>query len=135
MLLHEAIEIPTEVRTGDLVFKLTDAHEHTEETLANYVVTDQLREAFDEAVGLIGAAVREHSSKAAYLSGSFGAGKSNFMGVLQLLVDGNPAALAKPQLSQVVAAIGEWREDRKLLTVPFHLIGATSLEAAIFGGL
>ena len=37
MLLHEVIEIPTEVRTGDLVFKLTDAHEHTEETLANYV--------------------------------------------------------------------------------------------------
>ncbi len=43
----------------------------------------------------MGAAVKEHSSKAAFLSGSFGAGKSNFMGMLQLLLDGNPAALAQ----------------------------------------
>lgn len=52
MLLHEAIDIPTEVRTGDLVFKLTDAHEHTDETLANYVVADQLRVAGEYATNL-----------------------------------------------------------------------------------
>lgn len=134
MLLRDAINIPESIRTGDLVFKLTDATEHTEETLATYVVTDQLRESFLEAVTLVGAAVTEGSSKAAYLSGSFGAGKSNFMGVLQLLLNGHPAALAKPELAPVVARIGEWRGDQRFLTVPYHLIGATSLESAVFGG-
>ena len=105
MLLRDAITIPTEVRQGDLVFKLTDATEHSSETVARYVVTDQLLSAFSEAAALVGAAVREHSSKAAFLSGSFGAGKSNFMGMLQLLLDGNPAALARPELAPVVASM------------------------------
>ncbi len=86
MLLRDAISIPTEVRQGDLVFKLTDATDQTAETVAQYVVTDQLLSAFSEAAALVGAAVKEHSSKAAFLSGSFGAGKSNFMGMLQLLL-------------------------------------------------
>lgn len=134
MLLRDAITIPTAVRQGDLVFKLTDATEHTDETLDKYVVTPQLLESFLDAAKLVRAAVEEHSSKAAYLSGSFGAGKSNFMGVLQLLLDGHPAALAKPELAPVVAELADWRADRRFLTVPFHLIGATSLESAIFGG-
>ncbi len=133
MLLRDAITIPTEVRQGDLVFKLTDATEQTAETVAQYVVTDQLLSAFSEAAALVGAAVKEHSSKAAFLSGSFGAGKSNFMGMLQLLLDGNPAALARPELAPVVASMNEWRDGQRFLTVPFHLIGATSLESAIFG--
>jgi hypothetical protein len=134
MLLRDAITIPTEVRQGDLVFKLTDATEHTDETLAQYVVTPQLLGAFLDASKLVRAAAQEHSSKAAYLSGSFGSGKSNFMGVFQLLLDASPAALAKPELAPVVKELGEWRQDHRFLTVPFHLIGATSLESAIFGG-
>lgn len=133
MLLRDAISIPEAVRQGDLVFKLTDATEHIQQTIDQYVVTEQLMEAFMDAAKLARAAVEEHSSKAAYLTGSFGAGKSNFMGVFQLLLDGNPAALAKPQLAPVVKQLAEWRGDQRFLTVPFHLIGATSLESAIFG--
>lgn len=134
MLLRDVIAIPDAVREGDLVFKLTDATEHTQQTLEQYVVTEQLLEAFVDAAKLVGASTEEHRSKAAFLSGSFGAGKSNFMGVFQLLLDGNPAALAKPELAPVVAEIGKWRGEKRFLTVPFHLIGATSLESAVFGG-
>lgn len=134
MLLRDVITIPDAVREGDLVFKLTDAAEHTQRTLDQYVVTPQLLGAFVDAAKLVGAAVDEHRSKAAYLSGSFGSGKSNFMGVFQLLLDGNPAALAKPELAPVVAEMSKWRGERKFLTVPFHLIGAKSLESAVLGG-
>lgn len=133
MLLRDAINIPTEVRQGDLVFKLTDATENTADTVANYVVTDQLLEAFTDATALVGAAIREHSSKAAFLSGSFGSGKSNFMGMFQLLLDANPDALARPELAPIVQSMNEWRQGQRFLTVPFHLIGAKSLESAIFG--
>lgn len=134
MLLRDAITIPTEVRQGDLVFTLADAADHAAQTLDDYVVTPQLETAFLEATSLVRAAVQEHSSKAAFLSGSFGAGKSNFMGVLQLLLNGQPAALAKPELASVVKQLSDWRGDRKFLTVPFQLIGAASLESALFGG-
>ena len=39
MLLKDAISIPTSVRQGDLVFKGTDAAEHTQQTVEQYVVT------------------------------------------------------------------------------------------------
>ena len=48
-------------------------------------MTPQLADAFDRALGLIEGALASGSSKAAYLHGSFGSGKSHFMAVLHLL--------------------------------------------------
>ena len=132
-LLRDVITIPTEVQQGDLVFRLADAGDDPAETVARYVVTDQLKRAFFDAVSLVRSAVQDDSSKAAYLHGSFGSGKSNFMGMLQLLLDGNPAARSVPELSEVVDDIDTWRDDRTFLTVPFHLIGEKDLESAVFG--
>jgi hypothetical protein len=132
-LLQELINIPTAVHKGDLVFQLGDAADDAAETVANYVVTEQLLSAFLDAVGLLQSAITDNSSKAAFLHGSFGSGKSNFMGVLQLLLDGNPAARAKPELAPVVAKLDEWKGARRFLTVPFHLIGESDLESAVFG--
>ena len=60
-------------------------------TLDSYVVTPQLADAFKNALGFIASAVSEHKSKAAYLDGSFGSGKSHFMAVLHLILQGDPA--------------------------------------------
>lgn len=49
------------------------------EALDQYVITEQLVACFDNALGFIRAAPEARSSKAAYLDGSFGAGKSHFM--------------------------------------------------------
>lgn len=133
-LLRDVIDIPTETFKGDLVFNLADAAEHAAKTVDEYVVTNQLLEAFTGAVSLIrSAATGNTSSKAAFLHGSFGSGKSNFMGILQLLLDDYMGARAKPELAPVVASLDEWKGDKKFLTVPFHLIGADDLESAIFG--
>ena len=45
---------------------------------------------FDNALGFIRTAVEGRNSKAAYLHGSFGAGKSHFMAVLHLLLQHDP---------------------------------------------
>jgi len=132
-LLRELIDIRTSVHKGDLVYQLADAVDHAEQTVSDYVVTDQLRSAFLVAVDLLRSAVTDGSSKAAYLHGSFGSGKSNFMGVLQLLLDGNTSARAVPELAPVVEKLDEWKGDRRFLTVPFHLIGESDLESAVFG--
>jgi hypothetical protein len=49
----------------------------------DYVVTDELQKTFDSALSLIRDAVLTTSSKAAFLHGSFGSGKSHFMAMLQ----------------------------------------------------
>ena len=132
-LLRDVITIPESVHKGDLVYQLTEAADNPALTITKYVVTNQLRQAFHDAVALVRSSVNDHSSKAAYLHGSFGCGKSNFMGVLQLLLDGNPVARAVPELADVVADIDSWRAERRFLTVPFHLIGEHDLESAVFG--
>lgn len=130
-LLRDLIHIPEAVHQGDLVYRLADAAGDASRTVADYVVTPQLETSFIAAVKLLRSAVADGVSKAAFLDGSFGAGKSNFMGVLQLLLDGNKAALAKPELAPVVVELAQGAG--KFLTVPFHLIGADDLESAVFG--
>jgi hypothetical protein len=130
-LLRELIAIPEAVHQGALVYRLADAAGDAARTVADYVVTPQLETSFIGAVKLLRSAVADGVSKAAFLDGSFGAGKSNFMGVLQLLLDGNKAALAKPELAPVVVELQ--KGAGKFLTVPFHLIGADDLESAVFG--
>jgi len=130
-LLRDLIDIPETVHKGDLVFQLSDATDDVAKTVSQYVVTPQLETAFIDAVRLLRSAIDDRSSKAAYLHGSFGSGKSNFMGMLQLLLAGNPAARAVPELATVVTELD--KGTGSYLTVPFHLIGADDLESAVFG--
>lgn len=88
-LLRDLIDIPERVHQGDFVLRLTEGVRDTKSTLDTYVITPQLRVAFDEALGLIGSALADGRSKASYLHGSFGSGKSHFMAVLHALLRGD----------------------------------------------
>ena len=133
-LLRDVIEIPERVGTGDFVFKLSESVGDPQATVDSYVVTDQLVEAFGLALDVVHAALSSGSSKAAYLDSSFGGGKSHFMAMVRLLLEGNPAARAVPELAPVVAKNAPWLEGKRFLTPTFHLIGSSSLEEAILGG-
>lgn len=133
-LLRDLIDIPDRVHKGDFVLKLTEGVLDPEATLSHYVVTEQLADAFDRALQLIESAVTSRASKASYLHGSFGSGKSHFMAVLYLLLRQEPAARAITELAPVVHRHDAWLAGKRFLLVPFHLIGARNLEAAILGG-
>lgn len=133
-LIKELIEIPERVHKGDFVLRLTEGVERANETLRHYVVTPQLQQSFDHAIAFIKSAVDQRASKAAYLHGSFGSGKSHFMAVLHLLLQHHPDARAIPELAPVVAKYDGWLNGKKLLMVPYHMIGAISMESAILGG-
>jgi len=132
-LMKEIISIPERVHQGDFVLKLTEGVSHAEQTLRDYVVTPQLVQCFDNALGFIRQAVEAHSSKAAYLHGSFGSGKSHFMAVLNLLLSGNVQARSMTELADVVAQHNGWTQGRRFLLVPYHMIGARNMESAILG--
>lgn len=102
--------------------------------MADYVVTEQLAKEFDKALRLVRGAVRKNASYAAYLHGSFGAGKSHFLTVLHAVLNGDPAARAKPRLREVVGEHNDWLPGKKFLMVPYHLIGAANLDSALLDG-
>lgn len=131
-LIRDLIDIPERVHQSDFVLRLSEGVEHPAETLRSYVVTDQLREAFQQSLDLVRRALESQTSMGTYLHGSFGSGKSHFMAVLHLLLRHNPEARSVPELAPVVAK-HSWTEGKRFLLVPYHLMGATSLEQAVLG--
>jgi len=134
ILIKDLIHLPEQVNRGDFVLRLTEGVAHPDATVDSYVVTPQLVTCFDGALGIIKSAVEAKSSKAAYLHGSFGSGKSHFMAVLHLILQGNVHARSIPELAAVIARHNAWMEGRKFLLVPFHMIGAKTMESAVLGG-
>ena len=122
-LLADLIDIPEAVHKSDFVISLASGVTDPERTLAEYVVTPQLVECFNAALSLITSATTDAKSKGAYLHGSFGSGKSHFMAVLHLLLQGNPAALGIPELGQVIAHHQPQLTGNRFMLVPYHFIG------------
>lgn len=133
-LIRELIEIPERIHPDAFVLRLTEGVGRPEETLGSYVVTPQLADCFDQALELIQAALAGNSSKAAYLHGSFGSGKSHFMAVLHLLLQQKPEARALEGMAPVVTRHDKWLAGKRFLLVPYHMIGKPSMEAAVLGG-
>ncbi|AXB42695.1 PglY protein [Amycolatopsis albispora] len=134
MYLRDVIDIPDSVHAGDFKIDLTKGFVETDARVAEYVVTDQLQQAFGKALSIVRAAVRDGASHAAYLHGSFGSGKSHFLTVLHAVLNNDPVARAKAGLQPVIAEHDEWLRGKKFLMVPYHLVGATDIDSAILGG-
>lgn len=133
-LLRDLIQIPETVHKSDFVVSLADGIQRPQETVDRYVVTEQLLDCFEQSLGLIDSALRSGASKGAYLHGSFGSGKSHFMAVLHLLLSGDSHARSRKEFASLLAKYDSRLEGRKILLVPFHMIGAASMEAGVLGG-
>ncbi len=132
--IHELIDIPAQVQQGDFVLRLAEGVNRPDETLRDYVVTPELQACFDNALSFLSSAVHSRTSKASYLHGSFGSGKSHFMAVLHLILQGNAAARSIPELAPVISKHNAWALEKKFLLVPYHMIGAHDMESGILGG-
>jgi hypothetical protein len=133
-LIKDLIDIPEHIQRGDFVLRLAEGVNRAEETLRYYVVTPELRACFDNALSFINSALQSQTSKACYLHGSFGSGKSHFMAVLHLILQGNPAARSIPELAPVISKHNAWTQGKKFLLVPYHMIGEHNMESGILGG-
>ena len=133
-LIKDLIDIPERVQRGDFVLRLSEGVNRPEETLRQYVVTPELTACFDDALTFIRSALEGNTSKASYLHGSFGSGKSHFMAVLHLILKGEPLARGIPELASVITKHNEWIAGKKFLLVPYHMIGAHDMESGILGG-
>ncbi len=129
-LLRDLIEIPESVGDADFVVRASEGAD-----LRHYVVTDQLKGNFAEALEMAGHALRPGGrSQAKFLHGSFGSGKSHFMAVLREILQHNPEARAVRNLSEPITAADPWLHGKKILTLTFHMLDAQSVEQAVLEG-
>ncbi len=132
-LLKDLIEIPERIYKDEFVLKLSEGVNDPAKTLGEYVLTPELKTCFEAALSMIGSAVQSRTSKAAFLHGSFGSGKSHFMAVLHLILQGNPAARGIVELAPVIQKHNDWLAGKKFLLVPYHMMNAHDMESAILG--
>jgi hypothetical protein len=133
-LMRDVITIPERVADSDFVMRLSEGVAHARQTIRDYVVTDSLKRNFATALGLVGQAVETGRSQAAFLHGSFGSGKSHFMAVLHEILVGNPDARGITDLAEQVAEADKWLAGTTVLPLTYHMLGARSIEDAVFGG-
>lgn len=131
--IKELIEIPERVQKGDFVLRLAEGVNRAGETLRDYVVTPELAKCFDAALTFIRSSIQGRTSKATFLHGSFGSGKSHFMAVLHLILQGNPAARCIPELAAVIQKHNDWLAGKKFLLVPYHMINSHDMESGVLG--
>ncbi|EUA35228.1 phage resistance PglY domain protein [Mycobacterium xenopi 3993] len=135
-LLRDVIDIPERVGSDDYVLRLTDStgdDQRIAAALDEYVITDSLRDNFFAAIDLVSDALARNTSRAAYLTGSFGSGKSHFMAVLYALL-GNHPAVRTSKFQDLTGHYDGQLSGKKILRLTYHLLGAKSLEQAVFRG-
>jgi hypothetical protein len=134
-LLREVVRIPGRSGADDYVLRLTEGvgRDRLAATEADYVVTDALAEAFDQAPDLVAASLRDGQSRAAFLAGSFGCGKSHFMAVLHALLGHDPTARAKPELAPVIARHDGALREARVLRLAYHFLESQTVEQTILG--
>ncbi len=131
--VKDLFTLPDTIHRIEFVEQLGRAVERPKTTADTYVVTPALLGAFDRSLGLVASALRDGRSRAAFLHGSFGSGKSHFMALVSLLLDGNEEAWRVPELHALREKHG-FVGSRKLLQLRFHMVGNSgNLEHAVFG--
>ena len=56
------------------------------------------------------------------------------MAVLHLLLQGNTAARAIPELAWVIQKHNDWLAGKRFLLVPYHMLNSHDMESGILGG-
>jgi len=130
--IHELLDLPEAVRKGDFVQDLTGGISNPERTVKDYAITPKIVQTFEHALSIVGSALRDGRSQAAYLHGSFGAGKSHFMAVLDLMLADHAAPWSRGEL-HALRSKSDWIGKKKLLQLPIHMLGAQNMESKILG--
>ena len=129
--IRDLLDLPPAVRKGDFVQSLARGIAEPEETVETYAITDKLAHAFDNALSIVDSALTSQRSQAAYIHGSFGSGKSHFMAILDLMLQGHEAPWRRSKFHRLRAKY-DWIGQTRLLQLPLHMTEAKSTEQRIF---
>ena len=136
LLLKDVFDIPESTGAEDYVLRLTDATSGAGvgEAIHDYVVTPSLAQAFNDAFGQVDQALSTGRNTGAFLSGSFGSGKSHFMAVLHALLRHDPEARSIRELQSVLVQRDPMLQGKNFFPLAVHFLDGTSMEQVIFDG-
>ncbi len=129
--LRDLLLLPEVVKKTDFVVDLTQSVGHPEALLDRYAITPGIAHAFEQAVALVKDCVDGRKNAAAYIAASFGAGKSQFMGVTSAILDGHAAPRQRPELHPLYAR-NDWLGEKRILRLHYNMMGARTMEDRIF---
>lgn len=129
--LRDILNLPETVTKGSFVIKLAEAVHRPETLLASYAITPDVHGALDKGLDYIAVAMTEQRNVATFVHGSFGSGKSHYMGVLSLLAGNDARAWQEPALHDLRARHA-WVASKKLLRLHLNMIDALSLGDRVF---
>ena len=104
-VLQDVLKLPREVRNADFVVRIAEGVAHPASLLDRYAVTPDIHAPSRTRWSSTQEAVIAKASRGAYVHGSFGAGKSQFMGVLSLLLGGTRGRLEAPGAARPLGAV------------------------------
>ena len=107
--IRDLIELPEQVHRGDFVLRLTEGVEHPAETLGHYVVTPQLVECFDDALGFIEVRLEAaHAARRPTCTAASAAARATSWPCCTCSCSTIRSARAIPELASVVATHNAW---------------------------
>ena len=129
--IHDLLDLPQAVRKGDFVQSLASGIDQPELTVRTYAITPDIVNTFSHTLEIVDSALRDGRSQAAYLHGSFGSGKSHFMAILNLMLANHAAPWKRGEFHELRERY-DWIGAKKILQIPMHMMGATSIEDKVF---
>ena len=138
VLLKDVISIPERAGTEDYVLKLTEGvgQGRLDATIDDYVVTDDLARAFNEALDTVAAALEvtaraEHRSCPVRLAPARATSWRCFTHCLATTRQHGQ----RPSCSPVIASHDAQLQGKKVLRLAFHFLDAESIEQCVLGGV
>ena len=136
LLLKDVFDIPESTGAEDYVLRAHRRHQRGRSGGGHhdYVVTPSLAQAFNDAFGQVDQALSTGRNTGAFLSGSFGSGKSHFMAVLHALLRHDPEARSIRELQSVLVQRDAMLQGKNFFPLAVHFLDGTSMEQVIFDG-
>jgi hypothetical protein len=143
MTISEAFELPRaeDIRAMDFVVRLRDSDPDSDKVkrlVSDYVVTPAVAQELPRILAALKQVFDRGEEYGRFIHGSFGSGKSHFMTMLALLLEGVPAAWQKFRPLFAGMDHEAWVDKARLLVVRIHMLTvrgrSTSLDRAVYEG-
>lgn len=134
MQISDLFDIPERPDLSLFIVGIDDDNEATvRKNIADFVVTDKLKEGLDGLLGSAGGMLERNKDIGRFVYGSFGSGKSHLMTILGRMLGRKEIVydLGRPALRELQAR-HPWMERRRCLVVRLNMMGKTSLVHALY---
>ncbi len=124
--LDDVFEIPSGISALDFVIQIDEGEHSPQRLVDSYVLTPGVQDDLRAVLTRMKAELKQGKGVGWFIHGSFGSGKSHFMGYLSYLLENSDVAWQKdhPFVGELRSQFRPWVAERELLVVRVNLMSA-----------